>query len=155
MIGVYELATGRLLSVGSPPTVVPDGCGFLALPEGATYGVTHTWEERSRTWVEIPAVVDTRLTVTQFRRRFTATERDRIELAQTEHPDPMVRARLRRAEKELNAVQGQIADRRDPDLQRAVAWMSTVEIDGVKLVADMTRAIEIIGADAFNPANLA
>lgn len=155
MHGLYRVQDGALLSVGSVmPDPLPDGTAVLALPEGATYGVTHTWDAESVAWVPVVVPPETRLTVTQFRERFTEDERDRIELAQAEHPDPLVRARLRRAEKELASVQGQMADRAHPGLQRAVAWMTTVEIDGVPLIADMTRAVAIIGADAFDAANL-
>lgn len=155
MHGLYRVQDGALLSVGSVlPDPLPEGTATLALPEGATYGVTHTWDAATPAWVPVVAVPDTRCTVTQFRERFTEAERDRIEMAQAEHPDPLVRARLRRAEKELASVQGQMADRAHPALQRAVAWMTTVTLDGEPLIADITRAIDIIGADAFNPANL-
>lgn len=155
MIGLYRVQGGALLSVGTVlPDPLPEGTATLALPEGAVYGVTHTWDAATPAWVSVVVAPDTRLTVTQFRERFTDAERDRIELAQHEHPDALVRARLRRAEKELASVQGQMADRAHPGLQRAVAWMTTVEIDGVPLIADMTRAVAIIGADAFDAANL-
>lgn len=119
-----------------------------------------TWDAATKTYVDRQDVTptpiaETRLTVRQFRARFTDTERDRIELAQTEHPDALVRARLRRAEKELQSVQNQVCDRADRDLQRMVAWMTTVSLDGAPLIADMNRVIAIIGADAFNAANLA
>lgn len=155
MIGLYRVQDGALLSVGTVlPDPLPDGTATLALPEGAVYGVTHTWDPATPAWVPVVVAPDTRLTVTQFRERFTDAERDRIELAQHEHPDALVRARLRRAEKELVSVQGQMADRAHPALQRAVAWMTTVTLDDEPLIADISRAIEIIGADAFNPANL-
>ena len=52
-------------------------------------------------------------------------------------------------------MQGQVCDRADRGLQRGVVWMTTVTFDGIPLIADLPRAVEIIGADAFDMANLA
>jgi hypothetical protein len=139
------LADGETLAEDAAHETIPDGTAYA-------------WD--GTTFASIPPVVgepvnDTRLTVRQFKARFTDTEKDRIELAQEAHTDALVRARLRRMEKELQSVQGQICDRADRDLQRGVAFLTTVELDGLPLIANMTRAVAIIGADAFNPANLA
>ena len=69
MIGLYELATGRLVSVGTAPEVVPDGHAVASLPEGATYGVTHLWNESTRAWRLMPTPEVTRMTAGDFMRR--------------------------------------------------------------------------------------
>lgn len=57
MVGVYVVATGRLASVGTAPDVVPEGMALRALPAGATYAVTHVWDEGAADWV--PRAPDT------------------------------------------------------------------------------------------------
>lgn len=51
MTGLYVVATGRLVSVGTAPEVVPDGMALAPLPVGATYGVSHDWDEGTAAWV--------------------------------------------------------------------------------------------------------
>jgi hypothetical protein len=122
-------------------------------------GMTHAWNGTTFALIPPPEpfvpAPTTELTVREFKARFTDAEKDRIELAQEAHPDPMVRARLRRLEKELSSVKGQMCNRADRDLQRGVAFLTTVQLDGSPLLVSMTRAVTIIGADAFYPANLA
>ncbi len=55
MVGVYEIATGRLVSVGSVlPEELPVELATLALPEGAIAFSTHDWQAVPPAWVVKP-----------------------------------------------------------------------------------------------------
>lgn len=95
------------------------------------------------------AAADTTLTVLQFKARFTQAERDMMEIAQEEHPDRLVRARLRQLEKDLESAQNKIVDRADPRIQMGVYMLTQLVFEGQPLIADVARAQEIIGADAL------
>lgn len=56
VVGLYVLADGRLVSVGTAPADVPAGHAVRALPAGAVYGVTHEWDDAAADWVPRPPV---------------------------------------------------------------------------------------------------
>lgn len=68
MFGVYEIATGRLRSIGSSVGVLPDGLASAPLPEGGTANVTHVWDEDTRAWVPYVETI-TRMSAGDFMRR--------------------------------------------------------------------------------------
>lgn len=69
MVGVYDSATGALVSVGTRPDPVPPGLAVAELPAGAVYGVTHTWQSAPPQWVPMPPAEVTRMSAGDFMRR--------------------------------------------------------------------------------------
>jgi hypothetical protein len=149
MFGLYEIAGGRLLSVGTVlADPLPDGTATRALPEGGVAFSSHDWDAAAADWVPHVATADTRLTVLQFKGRFTQAERDLIEIATVEHPDRTVRARLRMLDKDLESVAEKIVDRRDARTQIGIGMLAQITFEGVALL-EPGRVAEIIGADAL------
>ncbi|MBY0490646.1 MAG: hypothetical protein K2R93_12460 [Gemmatimonadaceae bacterium] len=117
------------------------------------------WDSVAKAYVDrvdenaAPRVVTT-MSVLDFKARFTDTERLRIDLAEIAHPDLTTRALLKRVREDLSDCKDKVCDRADPRIQRGVAFLTTVTYDGAPLLTQ-PRMLAIIGADAFNPANLA
>ena len=149
MFGLYDIATGRLLSVGTVlPEALPAGVGTQPLPQGGVAFVSHDWDDVAADWVPKVVPAQTRLTVLQFKGRFTQAERDLIEIATVEHPDRTVRARLRMLDKDLESAAEKIIDRRDQRTQMGVAMLGQIVFEGSPLLSSL-RVAEIIGADAL------
>lgn len=149
MIGLYEITTGRLLSVGTVVSdPLPAGTATRALPPGGVAFVSHDWDASVANWVPRVVLANTRLTVLQFKGRFTQAERDRIEIATVEHPDRTVRARLRMLDKDMESAEGKVLDRRDPRTQMGVGMLAQIAFEGSPLLA-AGRVGEVVGADAL------
>lgn len=150
MIGLYDVASRRLLSVGTVlPDPLPEGMATRALPEGGVAFVTHDWDAVAADWVPHVEAANTRLTVLQFKGRFTQAERDVIEIATVEHPDRTVRARLRMLDKDMESAEGKMIDRRDARTQMGVGMLAQITFEGSPLLA-AGRVVEIIGEDALS-----
>lgn len=143
-IAEFPLKAGDTLAEDAEHDTVPDGNAFAW--NGTTFAAI----------VVTPPtpIASTLCTVLEFKGRFTQAERDLIEVATVEHPDRIVRARLRMIKEDAESAKDKIMDRADPRVQRGVGYLATVVFEGAPLI-EAARVPAIIGGDAFNPANFA
>lgn len=127
MTGLYVVATGRLVSVGTAPEVVPDGMALAPLPEGATYGVSHDWDEGTAAWVEKAAPEITQMTAGDFMRRL-GFEREVVLRMVMRDPTtpPLLAAQLDTLSAWLNRIVTTGVDLDDPLIPTGVELMAHV-----------------------------
>ena len=144
--GLYEIATGTLLSVGtivSDP--LPDGTATLALPDGAVAFVTVDWQAQPPAWVPkapTPIVVMSR---GDFMRRLTF---DREVVLRIVMNDAATAASLRA---QLQTLDAWLARASDVDVT------DPITVGGVGLMAQVLDAQGALpeGIPAFTAAMLA
>ena len=127
IVGLYETATGRLLSVGTAPEVVPATMALAPLPEGATYAITHEWDAGARAWaVKGPPEV-TVLSAGDFMRRLGFEREVALRMAMRDPATPLLLvARLDTLSAWLNRIVTTGVDLDDPVVANGTALMATV-----------------------------
>lgn len=127
MVGLYDITTRRLRSVGTAPAVVPEGMALEPLPDGATYGVTHDWDEATATWTEKAAPEITWMTSGDFMRRL-GFEREVVLRMVMRDPTtpPMLAAQLDTLSAWLNRIVTSGVDLNDPLVPVGVELMGQV-----------------------------
>ena len=124
MVGLYVLADGRLVSVGTAPADVPAGHAVRALPAGAVYGVTHDWDASTADWVAKGPTLRYVLSRLEFRWRYTLAEQLGIELAERTHETATVRATLAVLRQSL--AESTEIDVRDPRTVQGVQYHASI-----------------------------
>lgn len=144
--GLYEVATGVLLSVGTKVSdPLPDGTATLALPPGEVAFATVTWQEQPPAWVPKPPTQIVVMSRGEFMRRLTF---DREVLLRVVMNDPATSASLRANLQTLDAWLNRASD---------VDVTDPVTVGGVALMAQVLNAQNALpeGIEAFTAAMLA
>jgi hypothetical protein len=140
VIGVYEVASGRLVSVASAANTVPDGMAARALPEGATYGVTHAWDEATADWIVKPPVLTTQLSPGDFMRPLGAREVLLHRIRLDPSADLTLRAQVEWLHSWLLRVSRSYVDLDDPITAQGVALIVGI-LDAAGQVPEGTAAL--------------
>ncbi len=91
-VAIYDTSSGALVSIASaPPAELRAGLAAVAFESLPARAV---WDPGSRTFVEGPAAVRTKLTRLEMRRRFSLAENVALKIAKATTGDPQVRATL-------------------------------------------------------------
>jgi hypothetical protein len=140
MVGLYVLATGELRSVGTAPPTIPDGMAARALPEGATYGVTHEWDAATAEWVPKGPVLTTQLSPGDFMRPLGEREVLLHRIRLDPSADLTLRSQVEWLHSWLLRVSRSYVDLDDPITAQGVALIVQV-LDGAGVVPEGAAAL--------------
>lgn len=147
-VGVYDTATGRLVSVGLMPNDVPQGMAYEPLPANAVYGVTHVWSDAGREWIDAPPQLEYTMTAGDFMRRLGFTREAYLHAVRMNASTPIeVRAQLETLVKWLDRIVVSGVDLRDPIVPMGVAIMAAILDAGGQL----TEGVEAFTAMMMAP----